>query len=376
MKIQVLGSGPTEYITGKGKNRRLNSSILIDDKLLVDCTPFVEEQLKHHKNKIEAILISHAHADACLGLKKIKSFLKNATVPVYAFAHTIHLMKTIRVGEPEYVNYIEIKPNKMQNILGYDVTAIPAKHSVLQPKFDPVAVYAIDGVVWAEDIDQDYFVSDKANELKKIMSKAKVVFLDGAMCKGKLKGHMNIFDVMPHLQKNKIRNVFWIQIGRTCPAHDKLLQQVKQLSPTHNVAYDGMVLKLSKHKITQGVYLVQPYGEKFQKREITAFVKSKYYNLKNKYLFVCSGKNAYGIIKVNTIMQITPYEFAKLSCRHKIHNIQRKIWWGDRNLYYYEFETIKVFEQPIKYIEHNWRGKPFGQSNIIENVVLYDKNNS
>ena len=64
MKITFLG-------TGEAFGERANTSILIDDKILLDCGMQTVQQLmklKFDLSKIEIIWISHHHADHCFGI--------------------------------------------------------------------------------------------------------------------------------------------------------------------------------------------------------------------------------------------------------------------------------------------------------------------
>ncbi len=64
MKIQFLG-------TGEAFSDRANTSILIDDQILLDCGPTTVQQLmklKFDLERIEILYISHFHADHTFGL--------------------------------------------------------------------------------------------------------------------------------------------------------------------------------------------------------------------------------------------------------------------------------------------------------------------
>ena len=117
--------------------------------------------------------------------------------------------------------------------------------------------------------------------------------------------------------------------------------------------------------ITEGIYLVTPYGEYFQKGEIDAFVKSFRIGKEGQTFFLCSGKYVYGIIKLNIIKSITIKEFNTTKPKHKISSFLREIWWGLREpLYYHEFTTIKVFKSPRQY------NNSTGVRSVIKNIEL------
>lgn len=101
MKVTILGSGSSggvPLITGNWsacdpsnpKNRRTRASILVqvDDKnILIDTSPDLREQLLRHNIKtIDAVLITHAHADHLHGIDELRQiyFHQQRKIPVYA----------------------------------------------------------------------------------------------------------------------------------------------------------------------------------------------------------------------------------------------------------------------------------------------------
>lgn len=113
----------------------------------------------------------------------------------------------------------------------------------------------------------------------------------------------------------------------------------------------------------RGIYLIAPYGKHFADGKISAFVKDIDLPIKNHNLYLCSKKYAYGIIKVKDKALISLQQFRRLWSEHKIEELYRMIWWKNRKtLYYYPFETIKIFKEPIPY---KYKGNKLS---IIENV--------
>lgn len=101
MKVTILGSGASggvPLITGSWgvcdsknpKNRRTRSSILVqvDGKnILVDTSPDLREQLLRTNVKtIDAVLLTHAHADHLHGIDELRQifFHQQRKIPVYA----------------------------------------------------------------------------------------------------------------------------------------------------------------------------------------------------------------------------------------------------------------------------------------------------
>lgn len=106
MKVIVLGCGPSTgipLITGgwgscnpnNPRNRRRRSSVLIQNKgknLLIDAGPDLREQMLSAKiSHIDAVIITHAHADHLRGLDDLKFFAINQhqPIPVYGDLQTV-----------------------------------------------------------------------------------------------------------------------------------------------------------------------------------------------------------------------------------------------------------------------------------------------
>ena len=110
LKVTILGSGSSGGvpriggIDGRGewgvcdprepKNRRRRCSILVErgaTQILVDCSPDMREQLIDARiSRLDAVLITHDHADQCHGVDDLRMVAQNMMrrVPVYSEEHT------------------------------------------------------------------------------------------------------------------------------------------------------------------------------------------------------------------------------------------------------------------------------------------------
>ena len=101
MEITFLGTGTSVGVPSVGchcevcessdpKDKRLRSSILIKTKeqsLLIDCGPDLRQQcLREGIESVDAVLITHPHADHIMGLDDLRRFTPKAedTLPIYA----------------------------------------------------------------------------------------------------------------------------------------------------------------------------------------------------------------------------------------------------------------------------------------------------
>jgi len=245
MEAKILGSGPTELVIGRGKGERLQSSMLINNELLIDATPSIRKQLTS-KDKIKGILITHAHVDAIMGLKYIQPYLAEIPTPVIAAEHTINWIRK-RVGRKGYLSYFKLTPDSEFMWGGYKIKPIAIEHSVMQPKFDPTIAYKINNkMLYCSDIDYEYFYSERGKKIQDEIKTSKITILDGAMCRGNIRGHLNIFEAARYLGRNKCKNIIFTQIGHSCPNFETLEKDIQKYDSSYKIAYDGMAFRIGE----------------------------------------------------------------------------------------------------------------------------------
>ena len=101
MKIRILGCGTSTGVPKIGnewgrcdpeepRNRRTRSSILLesgDKRLLVDCGPDLREQmLAAEVDRIDAVIVTHDHADHCHGIDDLRPFAQTLKAPLPVLA--------------------------------------------------------------------------------------------------------------------------------------------------------------------------------------------------------------------------------------------------------------------------------------------------
>lgn len=110
MKIRILGCGTSTGVPKIGndwgrcdphepRNRRTRSSIVLDsggETLLVDCGPDLRQQLLDADiGRIDALIVTHDHADHCHGIDDLRPLAQalGKPVPLYARRHDLELLQ-------------------------------------------------------------------------------------------------------------------------------------------------------------------------------------------------------------------------------------------------------------------------------------------
>lgn len=140
MKIQILGAHLAEL-----KGARL-TSLLIDGTLVVDAGGLTSALSLLEQKKIKTVLLTHHHFDHTRDLVTLAAnagYYWQRQLVVYALRYTLDIVTNCLLDGKIYTNFLEypskekptlileaIEPYSRKTIAGYDVLAVPVKHSV------------------------------------------------------------------------------------------------------------------------------------------------------------------------------------------------------------------------------------------------------
>jgi len=134
MKITFLGTG-TSYgvpivgcecrvcMSDNPKNSRMRSSIFVSDgeyNILIDTATELRIQcLKNNVKRLDAVLLTHAHADHVLGFDDLRHFnrKRKTNIPVYGSEETVN--NVYRMFSYAFEEYLQMAAN--QKLLSYQL---------------------------------------------------------------------------------------------------------------------------------------------------------------------------------------------------------------------------------------------------------------
>lgn len=152
VRVTVLGSGTSQGVPMIGcdcpvchstdpRDNRTRSSLYIttpEIAILVDTTPELRHQsLREGLNRVDAVLITHAHADHVMGFDDLRRFcdLKKGAMPVYGSRETLDKLATIfpyafnpAIHVPGYVSIDEHPVTGSFSLGGLIITPHPMPH--------------------------------------------------------------------------------------------------------------------------------------------------------------------------------------------------------------------------------------------------------
>ncbi len=254
LTITVLGSGTSVGVPTIGcrctvcgstdpRDNRSRPSVVFSHaggNILVDTTPDLRSQaLRAGLTKIEAILLTHAHADHIMGLDDVRPFnyRRKEPIPVYGSADTIEAVER----SFSYIFDGRNSESSMPRLVTRVFSEEPFEAGGLL--IHPVRLNHGDGTVWGFRAGKAAYLTDHSDippEAKDLLRGLDVLFLDALRHKPH-PTHSTVERSLKHVEELAPR---WAYFTHIC--HDLPHEATENRLPPHvRLAYDGLQVTAS-----------------------------------------------------------------------------------------------------------------------------------
>ena len=239
MTLTIMGSGTSHGIpviacdcevcrSDNPKDKRMRSSALIQDEetcIVIDTGPeFRIQALKFGIKKLDAVLVTHSHADHIHGLDDVRVFSNEKTVPVYSNAQSLDdirirfdyiFKETQEGGGKPHIELIDVKNFSATSPLlinSIKLIPIPMKHGELDS-----TGWRIGNTAYLTDLN---FIPDSSLQM---LDGIENLVIDGLRERPHTT-HFNFDDALKFVAKTTAKNV-WL----THVTHDFTHEQMRAL---------------------------------------------------------------------------------------------------------------------------------------------------
>jgi phosphoribosyl 1,2-cyclic phosphodiesterase len=205
--------------------------------VLIDVTRDFEDQARDIE-RIDAILLTHAHRDASGGIPQLRRWCARhgrGAIDTYMSDATRRTLRA-RYSRLDHCRLVSVAAGPAVRIAGLSVSAAEVPHA-REPGARTFAWRLstnASSVVYASD------VARLTGRLERFAAGASVLVLDGAMWRRRLFSHLTIDEALPEVCDWRVGSIVLTQIGRSAPAHGRLERAVAALCPRACPAHDGL----------------------------------------------------------------------------------------------------------------------------------------
>jgi phosphoribosyl 1,2-cyclic phosphate phosphodiesterase len=253
MRVTILGTGTSQGVpviackcdvcrSSDSKDKRLRSAIMIEEgslRIVVDVGPdFRQQMLRHEVDNLDAILLTHEHADHIFGLDDIRSFnwVRKSAMDVYCEPRVQENLRSI-------FNYV-FAVNKYPGTPRMDLIDIENIRFKIGPlDIIPIRVYHHKLPVYGFRFGRFAYLTDfntiEEDELDKLAGTDTLVIC--ALRKNPHIAHLDLKGALDLIEKISPRKAYLTHMSHEIGKHADL---IAELPVNIEPAYDVLILEL------------------------------------------------------------------------------------------------------------------------------------